>query len=328
MHATLRPIRRLLFAALLLLLPALAIADSGDRPRLRIASEVSIDSDRIYLGEIATIRAKHKEHDAVVAALKEINLGEAPAPRMSTVVSGVKILAAIEAAGIPSDTLGYAIPRLVNVTRAGRVLTKKEVLDAVAASLRKDASLDVKVRDVRWTHGQVVPEGTTTFEVARVGQLNGGKVPLKINALIDGESAARFLATAVVDDWREVPVLNKTLERGMLISPSDVELVRLNLFKQPADIVAEVDSLVGKRLKSRISAGGPIRESFIDIPPTIVQGKRVTMRYSSGGLLATASGVAMQDGLRGQRIRVKNDSSSKIIRGIVIDENNVEVSVE
>jgi flagella basal body P-ring formation protein FlgA len=247
---------------------------------------------------------------------------------MSTVISGVKILAAIEEAGIPADTLGYAIPRLVNVTRAGRVIEKKEVLDAVAASLRGDSSLDVKVRDVRWSHGQIVPEGVASFEIARVGQLNGGKVPLKVNVLIEGKSVARFLATAIVDDWREVPVLNKTLERGMLISPSDVELVRLNLFKQPVDIVSQVQSVVGKRLKSRVRAGGPIRESFIDIPPTIVQGKRITMRYASGGLVATATGKAMEDGLRGERIRVKNDSSNKIVRGFIVDENNVEVSAE
>ncbi len=303
-----------------------AHADQVDvRPRVFLKQKATIEGDRILLGEIARIESSHKEIAKLVEDLKRVDLGESPAPRLRIGIPGQEILNQIEAQGIPLTAFGYSIPQLVDVERSGRVLTKEEVRKAAAASIADDPSLDVQIREVVWTHAQVIPTGESELEVKTMGKPGRGKLPLRVVVKVAGKPAARFLATAVVDDWREVPVLTSTVERGMLISPQDVELVRLNMFKQPADTVDELKSVVGRRARNRLKAGTVIRKSLVDIPPMIPKGKQVTMVFRTGVFEASATGIALDDGHEDGVIRVKNDASRRVVRANVISPNEVEV---
>jgi len=308
------------------LLPAtLAGASSDERPQVIVRPAAVVKGAKILLGDIATISATEPEFQKLVTDLKAIDLGEAPPPKTKTGIPGAKILSMIEAKGIQAQTIAYSIPLIVQVERAGRVLAKEEVLGDIREVLSRDERLDVQVREVLWDAAQVVPMGATSFEVERLGDPSSGKIPLRIIAKVDEIPAARFTATAVVDDWRAVPVLKRTLERGMLISPEDVELVRLNMFKQPQDVADSLDDVLGRAAKSRMNAGETLRKSMVDIPPLVPQGKAVTLIYKSGALRATASGAALDNGLRGDVIRVRNESSKKVVRAKVLNESELEV---
>ena len=172
------------------------------------------------------------------------------------------------------------------------------------------------------------PAGAARYSIERLGEPSAGKLPLRVTVFVDDLPASRFVATAVVDDWREVPVLNRTLERGMLISPEDVEVVRLNLFKQPADVSSDIDEVVGKRVKTRINAGETVRRSVVDIPPLIPQGKKILMLFRGAGVTASATGMALDAGLKGNMIRVRNESSKRVVRAKVLTEEEVEVAVQ
>ncbi|OVE80208.1 flagella basal body P-ring formation protein FlgA [bacterium J17] len=311
---------------LVLSVACIATESQAERPTVVLRPEVTVKGSQITLGEIAQVRAKAEEFAEVVRVLQGISLGKSPPPRMSTSLSGKKILAAIEAQGIELDTLGYSVPKVVRVTRAGRVVGEDEVLAKVRDVFAKDNSLDLRVRKVSWKNSQVIPSGETGIDVSRLGKPSRGKVPLRVLVSVDGEPAARFMATAIVDDWREVPVLNRTLERGMLITSDDLEMVRLNLFKQPEDIASQISQVLGRAVKNRISAGEVIRKSRIDIPPTIAKGKKVTIHYQIPGFAASAEGVAVDNGLIGETIRVRNTSSSRLVQGKVISDSQVKVT--
>ena len=308
---------------------SVCVAESTDvRPRLIVAPFATVKGGEIHVGDIAKIVSPSPAFEKLVSDLKAVSLGDSPPPRGKRGIPGAKVLSTIEAAGIPSDALGYSIPQMVTVEREGRVLATDEVLDEVRGLLSKEANFDLQVREISWEHAQILPSGAARFAVERLGEPSAGKLPIRVTVFVDDVPASRFVATAVVDDWREVPVLNRTLERGMLIAPEDVEVVRLNLFKQPADVSSDVEEVVGKRVKSRINAGETVRKSGVDIPPLIPQGKRVTMLYRGGGISATASGVAVDAGLKGGTIRVRNESSKRVVRAKILTEEEVEVAVQ
>lgn len=320
-----------IFTALLLTLSLVFEANAqgiNSRPKLVIPAEVSVNTASIKLGDIARITSTYGEFDKLVDALNQVPLGDAPAPSMKTNIPGPKILSAIQNAGISLDAVGYSIPQVVVVERKGHVLTAEEVLPSVREALTKDTTLDLLVREVSWSNAQVVPEGLSSYSVERLGRPEGGKVPLRISVAVGGQPAARFLATAMVDDWREIPVLNKSLERGMLISPEDVAVVRMNLFKQPPNVADDVKDVVGRRAKQRLAAGETIKKHLIDIPPVIPLGKSIKVIYRSGGFSASASGVAMEDGFEDSVIKVKNDSSRRVLKARVINAEQVEVSAQ
>lgn len=306
-----------------------AHAESLDvRPRLLVRPAAVVQDERILLGEIALIRSAHPEVSALVDDLAAIDLGEAPPPRLSTTIQGQSILDIVQAAGIPLNSFGYSIPQTIEVTRAGRIIERSEVFAEVKRKFEADSNLDVQVREVTWNTAQTIPVGETTFDIHRLGQPDAGKIPIRVTARVNGKPSARFLGTAVVDDWRAVPVVNRTLERGMLISPEDIEMVRLNMFKQPADTADRLDGVVGRRVKSRITAGSVVRKALIDIPPVIPQGTRVRMIYRSGAFSATATGVTLEDGHSDEMVRVKNEASRRIVTARVLNSDEVEVGAE
>lgn len=319
---------KLLIVFLVLLDAAAAESITDSRPRIVVSPIAKVRGEEIRLGDLAAISIQHKEFERLLADLKALKIADAPPPKTKTSIPGASILSAIESLGITRDAIGYSIPVVVEVEREGRLVTNGEVLNEVRAQLSRDANLNVQVREVNWDSAQIVPVGLTSYQIERIGMPSAGKVPLRIMTSVDSIPAARFLATAIVDDWREVPVLNRTLDRGMLISPSDIEVVRLNLFSQPGDVADNVKDVLGRAVKSRINAGETIRRSLIDIPPLIPQGKKIIMLYQQGPLKATATGTAMDDGLRGETIRVKNDASHRIVKAKVISAEEVEISLQ
>ncbi len=321
------PFLRVIWALILTIAAALQAhaQETSARPTLRIPPKVSISERIITIGNIAQITDRKGEHVALVAALKAVSLGESPPPMMRTSIAGQKILSTIESAGIALDSFGYSIPQLVIIEHKGRLITREEILPKVSETLAKDTALDLQVREVNWYNPQVIPDGPANYTIERLGMPESGKVPLRITALVNSQPVARFLATATVDDWRDVPVLNKSLERGMLISPEDIQMVRMNLFKQPPSIAESTSQVIGRRAKQRISAGETIKKNFIDIPPVIASGRSLTILYRSGGLTATASGIALEDGFDDSTIKVKNMSSHRTVRARVVNSEQVEV---
>lgn len=315
----------LLFAFLALGFLATAAEAQFKRPSLSISPTVKIKGSRLTLKELAVIHPGESEYRPLVTALEDVDLGESPAPRTKAILLGPKILEAIEAANIPLEGFKYSIPKAIAVEREGRSVTQQEVLEAVRDLIWKDKDLDLQIREVQWPMEQVIPMGVTQIRTARLGQPTAGKLPLRVEVVVDESPSARFLATALVDDWREVPVPTRVVERGMLVSPEDIQLVRINLLQQPADIVASAAQMIGKRAKSRLTPGETVRKNALDIPPVIEKGKKVNVLYRKGLLSATMSGIALEDGFDDGEIRIRNDASKRTVVGKVVDAETVSV---
>lgn len=318
----------LAFSVLLLVPGAVYGEQLGKRPAFYIRPEVKVRSDVVTLGQVASFSGGDEKFPELATVLKEIKLMDAPAPSTKDTITGAKILELIYRAGVPEDSFGYSIPRVVTVEREGRLLTAAEVLRVLKTKSFGDATSDLQPKEVTWTADQVIALGETRIDINPLGKVSGGRMPIRVEVFVDERPAARFLATALVDDWREVPVMKHEVERGSLISGEEIQLVRLNLLQQPSDIVSSFDEVIGRRAKSKINAGETIRKSAVDIPPIIPKGRKVSIVYRSHGLEATATGVALEDGFENGHLKVRNENSKKVIAGRVSSGDVVEVSPE
>lgn len=300
--------------------------DAVSKPTLLVGRVSKVRGEQITLGEIGQITSEDGSMNQLVSKLRGIVIADAPSPGGSLQLMGQRIVDAMTAAQIDLGAILFSIPPVVIVQREGRIVTPEEVLaTAQQVFSRRNNDGEIKVKQVIWDQDQLVPIGQSSLSVEPLGESSGGKLPLRISVSVDGVPAAKFLATAIVDDWRSIPVLNKTIERGMFISELDVELVRTNVATLSGDVASVPQELVGRAAKTKLSAGESVRKSMIDIPPTITKGARVIARYGSGGLTITAAAVAVDDGFKDREIRVRNESSQKIVRAVVIDDKTVEV---
>lgn len=312
-----------------LALPAVGnAAAEKERPTVIVAPRAVVRSTTVQLKDVAQISADNAAAKVLAARLATISLGDAPPPRATRTIVGPKILSLIKEAGISPDTIGYSIPNIVTIEREGRLVTAAEVTEAVRAYVRSLASADLQVKSVELQTSYAIPTGPSRLIIEPVGKASGGKLPLQVEVLVNDEVEARFLTSAQVDHWQEIPVLSRTVERGMVIGPHDLQMVRLNLKDYGDDVVTSAEEAIGYRAKSRLSAGEAIRRAMIDIPPVIEKGSRITMIYSGEGISATARGIALENGFSNGQITVQNDSSRKMVRARVVDRDTVEVGVE
>jgi len=314
-------------ALLLLVVPAPTSATEDDRPTVVVFSKATVSGETITLGDIARINAKSEAGEKIVTSLEAIELGTAPEPSEEKQLMGVEILSGIEASGVSLESIGYFIPQAVVIERKGRTLTEEEVIAVLKNTLltKDDINTRMQVKGVHWTGTKIIPTGSNNVSIESLGIPQNGKLPIRISVFNGDDIAARFLATAQVERWRQVPVLTRNIERGMLIEPQDVKLLEVNLSRESNDIVEAAQELIGRRARSRLRAGSYVRKSSVDIPPLVSRGSEVTIKISIPGLQATATGKAMEDGLKGDEIQVQNASARKVLRARIIGARLVEV---
>jgi flagella basal body P-ring formation protein FlgA len=313
------------FISLCLLVSSTAYSADG-RPTMHIPTKVLIKTESPKLGDIAVIKTPYAEYEDVTKKLADINLGITLRPKSHNELRGEQILSLITKEGIPLEAFGYSIPVSVDIEREGFSLTKEEVLSALKEEFSHNPSLDVQVKGLDWESEQVLPAKASKIEAEVLGSAVGGKMPVRISAYNNSDLSARFLATAIVDDWKAVPIVRGRLDKGAVIRNEDVQVIRANLATLPQDISLNVGEVVGRRAIRSLGNGEAIRKSDIDLPPVIEKGKVVSMIYSSGGFTAKATGIALQDGREGDKIELKNDRSQKVVKGKIL--NPSEVSIE
>jgi flagella basal body P-ring formation protein FlgA len=57
----------------------------------------------------------------------------------------------------------------------------------------------------------------------------------------------------------------------------------------------------------------------------VKKGNQVTITARNGNIAVRMSGTALEDGVRDEQIRVRNDSSQRTIKAVVRSQNQVEV---
>ncbi|MDZ4843307.1 MAG: flagellar basal body P-ring formation chaperone FlgA [Hyphomicrobium aestuarii] len=85
------------------------------------------------------------------------------------------------------------------------------------------------------------------------------------------------------------------------------------------------DSVVGKVARRPLVAGAAIPLNALREPQVFKEGERVTVEFRDGGLNIRAVGLALQAGVVGQYVRVRNSDTGTIVTGIVRADGTVEV---
>ena len=116
----------------------------------------------------------------------------------------------------------------------------------------------------------------------------------------------------------EVPVASRGLDRGSLISADDISMRALEANRLPRGAILNKNDIVGLEALRNIRSGSPIRSQHVRIPPLTRQGQDVTLIVRHPGLELQTSGRALEDGNKGDAIKVMNDASKEVIEAVVI----------
>jgi flagella basal body P-ring formation protein FlgA len=126
-------------------------------------------------------------------------------------------------------------------------------------------------------------------------------------------------------DMQTVIVAARNLPAGGLIDESDLGIETRDVTRLQGDYFNDIDQLVGKQLAHPLSAGQVMATRHIRVPNAIKRGQRVTLLANQNGFEVRMSGTAMDDAGVGERIRVKNLTSSRVVEGVVNEDGSIVV---
>ncbi len=117
----------------------------------------------------------------------------------------------------------------------------------------------------------------------------------------------------------------RTLPRNHLLAADDLKVDERDVSRLTAGYITDPSRLVGQRLKQQVIAGRIITPAMLEANLVVRRGQSVTLLAMNGGIQVSMSGKALINGAIGQRIRVENHSSGRIVEGIVRSPETVEI---
>ncbi len=122
-------------------------------------------------------------------------------------------------------------------------------------------------------------------------------------------------------------VATRDLLRGELVTAADVRLEQQDLTRLHSGYLSARDLAVGKRVKRTVRQGRIIKPTQIVAPTLIKKGAEVTITVNSNRIQVRTKGEALSSGGPGERIRVRNLSSNKLLEATVVSAGIVQVDL-
>lgn len=129
-----------------------------------------------------------------------------------------------------------------------------------------------------------------------------------------------------VERYAEVVVAARSISRQQIIQPDDVRLERQETSQLAAGYVDDIASVVGLQARRALTPGQVLSGNHLAPRQLITRGQQVTLFADRPGLSVRMTGEALEDGAVGQRIRVRNRSSKRIVEGYVEPSGAVRVT--
>lgn len=213
---------------------------------------------------------------------------------------------------------------------APSVLTGYNASKLVAGALiQAGAGNDLKVR-INEVHDDSIVATASTPITAQVDNLSFDKKSATWRAVLLLQTENKNLSPVVLsgnyDVQEQIPTLLHTVRAGETITADDIGYTNQPARFLRSDIITDPKAIVGKSPKHSISQNRPIRQDEIENPAIMHKGTRVTMLYRSGNLEIRTVGEALDNGAKGDVVRVKNLASKSVIDATVESGDLVRVS--
>ena len=124
-----------------------------------------------------------------------------------------------------------------------------------------------------------------------------------------------------------VPTVSRRMRRDDVVGARDIIWIEVPNDNLAAAYVRDADELIGMSLSQGAIPGRPIQMGSLTSPLVVTRNDAVTMLLQHGSLSVTARGRALEDGAVGDRIRVANVDSSRVVDARVVGPGTVLVEI-
>ena len=294
---------------------------------IRGKQEVTITKPVITLSDIASIDSTKNNLDEVIIGVGKTFIQNSPMPNKEVSIPASKIVEIMKGEGLKLNKIGYVFPKSIRVKRAGRLLSEQEVQKAISDYFDKEMR-EVSVKKIYMKNNIYVAPDDLLIKVISFSKepfkKDMGSFVLQITS--SKGDVQKEMINALIEEWKDVPVANRQINRGEIVNEGDFVMARMNIDKLPKESFDIEKEIIGKEATRNISKGDIFSNTTLVLPPLVRNGDKIKIVYQTPLLSAIVTGIALQDGGESEKIKIKNDSSNKILEGYVVRQGLVRVN--
>jgi flagella basal body P-ring formation protein FlgA len=216
------------------------------------------------------------------------------------------------ACALLAATVTGAAGRIEQVMNSDDIGERIEREIALRARLAPGARLELDNKALRF------PASPETLVVENLSfDQRSGRVSAYVANSAD-DSAERLHITGRMRYLVELPVLNRYIAPGEIITARDIERVEFRSDRINQAVAAEESELIGRTPRRAVRPQEPVRQADIMLPLMVRKGDLVTVVLQTPALRLTAQGKATDDGAQGAVIRVANSKSGRMLDATVV----------
>lgn len=159
----------------------------------------------------------------------------------------------------------------------------------------------------------------TPLQLAESGSRRNDLARLRYIIRCEDERRWEIAVTVKPEIYLPIWIANKVIERGTKISQENIVLHKHNISTISDHYITDANQIIGLTVKRRIHDRRPLSLSHLEQPILVTRGQQVVMIAEEEGVVAQMLGQVLKNGRKGERIKVRNLSSGKIIEAIVND---------
>ncbi len=126
----------------------------------------------------------------------------------------------------------------------------------------------------------------------------------------------------------QIPVLAANYKNGDVIHANDIKMMNIRQDQINQSIALKADDLVGMTPRRSLTSDKPVRMADLERPQIVKKGEMITMILKNGPMTLTAKGKALDDGAKGETIRVLNTESNRTIEAQVTAPQRATIALE
>lgn len=218
---------------------------------------------------------------------------------------------------------------LVGDSRADVIVSQAEIHAAVTAYVHEtlaDFSGDIDVTVRRRGGLRVEGRGAVKLRVRPDRfRSQARSVPVVLEMVRGPVVVQEYSLIAEVRYFDDVVIATRSIDRGKPISEAAVTIERREVTTILGRYISRMSDLVNKRAKMRIGMGRPLSTRYVEQIPVVEKGDMVRIRAQIGRIVATAVGIARENGVKGDRIVVQNAESREKLMAEVVAPGTVKV---
>lgn len=298
--------------------------DSAPEVTWQLHETAEVDGNGVFLSQVVSM--------TTAAALPDVCLAAAPPVRDPITWSRQEIEALASSHGISTESLRWKGADQIKVRRRSRNFDQTELhqllTDAVQAAVGEERG-EVEIQFARPWEPIVVPDELLEVELLAVP--TGGISPnfmLRFELRSGTERLGAWSVMLQGTLWADVIVAGGNLRRGELLANADLVVERRDILglRQPL-VPSAVLSEPTLEMRENVRSGTVLEERSVQLRPLINRRELVNAVLMDGRVNISLKVEALEDGVRGQRIRVRNPKSRQEFYGEVYDSKTILVSL-